>query len=134
MHTKNTAIRDDIRIEAEHASSPESDNSTVDCQEFTSIAIWGTNQTMNATVPIASLHWRGEIHDDSKNCHKQYSVTVTAAFVVIRTWGRIGGYGRKATELSKVEQFNSEEEAIAFAHSTIRKKIARGYETVEVNQ
>jgi len=132
MSTNNTAICDDIRIEAEHASSPESDNSTVDHQAFTSIAVWGSNQTTNATVPIASLHWRGEIHDDIKNSHKQYTVIVTGPFV-IRTWGRIAGYGIKATERSKVEEFDSEEAAIVSARSTIRKKSARGYETVEVD-
>ena len=129
---KSTTIRDDIRIGAENVSSPDSENYSVDHQEFDRIAVWGINQTTNATVPIASLHWRGEIHDDSKNCHKQYSVTVIES-VVIRKWGRIGGYHRKATELSKVDEFDSEESAIAFANSTIRMKTSKGYQTVEVS-
>ncbi len=132
MTDENTAIHDDIRMEAADASSPELNNTTVDHQAFSSIAVWGSNQTTNATVPIASLHWRGEIHDDTKNSHKQYTVIVTGPFV-IRTWGRMAGYGIKTTERSKVEEFDSEEAAIVSARSTIRKKSARGYETVEVD-
>jgi predicted DNA-binding WGR domain protein len=133
MCTDNTAIPGDIRMEAEHASSPESVNTTVGQQDTGSIAAWGSNHATNTTVPTASLYWRGEVHDDSKNSHKFYTVIVTGSFVM-RTWGRIAGYGRKATERSKPEEFNSEEEAIASANSTILKKCARGYDTVEVNQ
>ena len=139
MPTDNTAIPGDIRMEAEHALLPESVNPTVGQQDFGGkIAAWGSTHATNATnttVPIASWNWRwrGEVHDDSKNSHKFYTVTVTGSFVT-RTWGRIAGYGRKATERSKPEEFNSEEEAIASANSTILKKCARGYETVEVNQ
>ena len=133
MTPENTANHGDIRLEAEHASSPELVNTTAGQQEIGSIAAWGSNHATNTTVPTASLYWRGEVHDDSKNSHKFYTVTVTGSFVM-RIWGRIAGYGSKAIECSKPEEFNSEEEAIASASSTILKKCARGYDTVEVNQ
>ena len=131
MDNRNTAIPDD-GVEAENTSSLQLANSTVDHQEYESTAVWGSNQTTNAINPIAILHWRGELHDQTRNSHKQYAVIVTGSFV-IRAWGRIAGYGLKATERYKVEEFDSEESAVTFAHSIINKKTSKGYESVEVN-
>lgn len=128
----DTSTHDDMRVEAEDASSHDSANTTVGQQEFGSIAVWGLNHTMNATVPIASLHWRGEVHDDSMNSHKLYTITVTGSFVV-RTWGRIAGYGRKGTQNCIVEEFDTEEQAIHSAETQIHKKITHGYVAVEVS-
>ena len=100
-------------------------------KEFGSIAVWGSHTTN--TVPIASLHWRGEVHDDSMKPIQFYTVTVSG-FFVIRTCGRVDGYGRKGRELSMVVEYETEERAIASANSTILKKCARGYDTFGVNQ
>jgi predicted DNA-binding WGR domain protein len=135
MSNDVTATRGDVRVEAEEVSSPDSANSRSGIESgFYSIAVWGRNHTTNATVPIASLHWRGdEVHDDSMNSNGFYTVTVSGCFV-IRTCGRVDGYGRKARELSKVVEYETKERAIASANSTILKKCARGYDTFEVNQ
>jgi hypothetical protein len=112
-------------------SSPDSANATGESEsEFSSITVW-RNHTTNATVPIASLHWRGEIHDDSMKPIQFQTVTVSG-FFVIRTCGRVDGYGRKGRELSMVVEYETEERAIASANSTILKKSAGGY-TSEVN-
>tara|TARA_B100000965_G_C19320838_1_gene638626 strand:- start:246 stop:644 length:399 start_codon:yes stop_codon:yes gene_type:complete len=131
MANQNTAIPDD-GVEAENTSSLQLGNSTVDHQEYESTAVWGSNQTTNAINPIAILHWLGELHDQTRNSHKQYAVIVIGS-TVIRAWGRIAGYGLKATERYKVEEFDSEDSAVTFAHSIINKKTSKGYESVEVN-
>lgn len=97
----------------------------------TNLAVWGGIPTNNATVPPASLAWRGEVHDDSKNSHKFYAVTVNGT-TVTRTWGRIEGYGRKATSRSTVDEYETPDQAMVIGSSIIRQKTRKGYLEVEV--
>ena len=97
----------------------------------TNLDVWGGIPTNNATVSPASLAWRGEVHDDSNNSHKEYAVTVNGT-TVTRTWGRIESYGRKAMSQSIVDEYETPDQAMVAGSSIIRQKTRKGYLEVEV--
>jgi predicted DNA-binding WGR domain protein len=72
-------------------------------------------------IPVTG--WYLELHDDTRNHHKYYTVLSAEDGTVIYAWGRVGTKGQ--SKVLKVDPFSSDDTAGRQKHS----KMAKGYQS-----